>query len=228
MLTEGWRFVYDQSEPTGDYVAKAKVFRVGENVYAIKILIRRSGSTWQLRIRNLHDVERKFTWVVADTEPESAQPWMNLPQTLSFDGLVSQDVTKSLEVRNLGTGPLTMSLGGLIAGSKFKLDHLPMGVYPNGCGKLIITFPAPTSAGTTQELYTGVSNDQYATDSAHHNNRIRLIARTTGRPEGDPTDPRPEIGRCMKPGCPCLDFYPSIGEDRCMACGHKANDHRRY
>ena len=175
-------FVRDRPEPESDPVARAQLFIESAHVYAIRLRIRRPGSAWQLRITNRDDAERRFTWVVADNEPESAQPWLNLPQTLEFNGEVSQDVTRSLDVRNLGTGRLTISAGGLTAGSKFQLDHVPADVAPNHCGKLIITFDAPAAASTTEQRYTASSNDQHATDSAHHNNRVRLVAATT-RPE---------------------------------------------
>jgi hypothetical protein len=224
-------FVRDRPEAASDPVAHAQLFIESEHVYAIRLLIRRPGSMWQLRITNLDDAERKFTWVVADNEPESAQPWLNLPQTLSFDGQVSQDVTRSLDVRNLGTGRLTMSLGGLTTGSKFQLDQVPGDVAPNHCGKLIITFDAPTSAGTTEELYTARSNDQHATDSAHHNNRIRLVARTTTDDPGPP----PRLGPCITchgrgPGQPKCTSFLGVASSPASLCGrdfcrHPARDH---
>jgi hypothetical protein len=111
---------------------------------------------------------------------------------------------------------------------------LPTDVAPNHCGKLIITFDAPTSAGAIEELYTAQSNDRHATDSAHHNNRIRLIARTTV-PEG-PNGPPPddgEFGACRE--CNCRGFkrppgalanHPIFGR-RCRTdgCGHDIDDH---
>lgn len=227
-------FVRARPEDASDPVAKTQLFIESEHVYAIRLRILHPGSTWQLRITNRDDAERKFTWVVADNEPESAQPWLNLPQTLSFDGVVSQDVTRSLDVRNLGTGPLTMSLGGLTTGSKFQLDQVPADVAPNHCGKLIITFDAPSTAATTQELYTAISDDRHATDSAHHNNRIRLVARTAV-PE-DTIDPIPDdsgFGACSE--CRCREFTPPPGSlanhpifgRRCRTegCGHDIDDH---
>jgi hypothetical protein len=228
-------FVRDRPEAASDPVARAQLFIESEHVYAIRILIRRPGSTWQLRITNHDDAERKFTWVVADNEPESAQPWLSLPQTLRFDGNVSQDVTRPLDVRNLGTGPLTMSLGGLTTGSKFQLDQVPTDIAPNHCGKLIITFDAPTSASTIEELYTARSNDRQATDSAHHNNLIRLVA-ITAVPE-EPIDPIPDdsgFGACRE--CRCREFTPPPGSlanhptfgRRCrtVGCGHDITHHR--
>jgi hypothetical protein len=143
-------FVRARPEDASDPVAKTQLFIESEHVYAIRLRILRPGSTWQLRITNRDDAARKFAWVVADNEAESAQPCLNLPPTLHFDGEVSQDITRSLDVRNLGTGFLTMSLGGLEAGSKFQLDQVPTDVAPNHCGKLIITFHAPTSASTIE------------------------------------------------------------------------------
>jgi hypothetical protein len=227
-------FVRDRPEPASEPVSSAQLFIESEHVYAIMILIRHPGSTWQLRITNHDDAERKFTWVVADNEPESAQPWLNLPQTLSFDGAPSQKVTRSLDVRNLGTGFLTMSLGGLSNPSTFQLDQIPTDIASNHCGKLIITFNAPTSASTIEVLYTAISNDRDATASAHHNNRIRLGA-TTGT-SMDPIGPQPDdadFGACRECGCSqfkrprgSLADHPIFGR-RCRreGCGHDIDDH---
>jgi hypothetical protein len=233
-------FVRDRPEAVTDPVASARLFIEGEHVYAIKILIRRPGSTWQLRITNHDEAERKFTWVVADNEPESAQPWLNLPQTLQFNGTLSQDITQSLDVRNLGTGPLTISLGGLPASSQFQIEQVPTDIAPNHCGRLIITFHAPSSAGSIEELYTAESNDQHAADSAHHNNLIRLLARTAPPAVPDkPVDRFPSddasFGACrendgcrsFKPPAGSLASHPIFGR-RCrrVGCGHDISRHR--
>jgi hypothetical protein len=204
-------FIWDRPEATGARVAKAQLFIESEHVYAIRILIDRPGSTWQLRITNNDDAERKFTWVVADNEPESAQPWLNLPQTLSFNGEVGKRIPQSLDVHNLGTGNLTISLGGLVVGSRFQLDLLPADIVPNHCGTLIITFNAPATAGTTEERYTAKNNDKQATESAQHNDRIRLIATTTAAtpPDVSITGVQPDIaGRPV-----LLDFTTSAPID---------------
>jgi len=186
-------FIRDRLEEASAPVARAQLFIEGEHVYAIRILIDRPGSRWQLRITNNDDAERKFTWVVADNEPESAQPWLNLPQTLRFNGAVGHRVTQSVDVPNLGTGNLTISLGGLATGSSFQLDLLPADIVPNHCGELIITFNAPATAGTTEELYIAKNNDHHGTDSAQHNDRIRLIATTTAITP-PPAAPPPVVG----------------------------------
>lgn len=230
-------FIRDRPEPVTEPVASARLFIESEHVYAIRIRIRRPGSTWHLRITNHDGAERKFTWVVADNEPESAQPWLNLPQTLRFEGTVSKDVMQSLNVRNLGTGPLTISLGGLPTSSKFQLDQVPTDIAPNHCGRLIITFHAPSSAASIEEMYTAESNDRHATNSAHHNNRIRLVARAAVPTPIDDTDHIPTdrgFGACNE--CFCREFVPPTGSHvghpvfgrRCRrsGCGHDMSDHR--
>jgi hypothetical protein len=222
-------FVRDQTDPASDPVARAQLFIESEHVYAIRLSITRPGSRWQLRITNQDDGERRFTWVVADNEPESKQPWLNLPQTLNFNGNVSQDVTQSLDVRNLGTGRLTMSGGGLTTGSKFQLDQVPADIAPNHCGKLIITFNAPTAVGTTQELYTAISNDENATDSAHHNDRIRLVATTTEEDTGGQGGQDSGFGACRRfAQCGCRQYTPPPRGTRCATpnCRHEQSEHR--
>jgi hypothetical protein len=225
-------FIRDRLEESSAPVARAQLFIESEHVYAIRILIDRSSSTWQLRITNNDDAERKFTWVVADNEPESAQPWLNLPQALRFDGEVGKKVTQSVDVRNLGTGELTVFLGGLATDSKFQLVPPPADIAPNRCGKLIITFNAPATVGTTHELYTAKSNDNQATKSEQHNNQILLIATTTHTdPDGGDPDTGPpfEGGRCRKCSCPIffgLSSHPVLGR-KCKHsfCGHDIDDH---
>jgi hypothetical protein len=220
-------FVRDRPDPASDPVARAQLFIESEHVYAIKLSITRPGSRWQLRITNHDDAERRFTWVVADNEPESKQPWLNLPRTLNFDGNVSQPVPQSLDVRNLGTGRLTMSLGGLSDGSKFQLDQVPADIAPNHCGKLIITFHAPAEPSATQELYTAISNDDRATESNHHNNRIRLVA-TTAKEEIPPEE-HSGFGRCnFFSQCRCEKFTPPHRGSICATpgCRHDRIQHR--
>jgi hypothetical protein len=225
-------FVRGRPEESSAPVARAQLFIESEHVYAIRILIDRPGSMWQLRITNNDDAERKFTWVVADNEPEAAQPWLNLPQTLRFDAEVGKRVPQSVDVRNLGTGNLTISLGGLDTGSRFQLDLLPADIAPNHCGTLIITFNAPATDGITEELYTAKSNDKQATESAHHNDRIQLIARTTDTDPGTGgTEPGRDFvgGRCL--GCTCPRFFgtsshPVLGRIcQTFNCGHDIDDH---
>jgi hypothetical protein len=221
-------FVRDSPEPETDPVARAQLFIESEHVYAIRLWILRPGSAWQLGITNLDDGERRFTWVVADSELESKQPWLNLPQTLSFDGEVSQDVTRSVDVRNLGTGRLTISVGGLATGSRFQLDQVPADIAPNHCGKLIVTFDAPSEAGTTQELLTVSSNDPHATDTAQHNNRVRLVA-TTREPEPLPDGEFGGFGRCsLFAQCRCAQYTPPPRGTRCATpgCRHDQSRHR--
>lgn len=227
---EGMVFIRDRPEEASAPVARAQLFIEGEHVYAIRILIDRRGSTWQLRITNNDDAERKFTWVVADNEEESKQPWLNLPQALRFDGEVGKRVTQSVDVRNLGTGELEIFLGGLPTDSKFQLDLRPVDIVPNHCGKLIITFNAPATAGTTAELYTVKSNDKQATKSDHHNNQIRFTATTTATdPDGGGTDPddgdiHNPFGRCQQ--CPCPGFRSgSGGICKRPGCRHDSTEH---
>lgn len=227
-------FIRDKPEDASAPVARARLFIESEHVYAIRILIDRPGSRWQLHITNNDDVERKFTWVVADNEPEAFQPWLNLPKTLHFDTEVKKRVPRSVDVRNLGTGMLTISLGGFPTDSRFQLDALPPpNLAPNHCGTLIITFNAPDAPGTTEERYTAKSNDQQATASDQHNNQVRLIATTT-EPDPGPGTTEPgrvfEGGRCHK--CPTCPRFFGTSSHRVLGricqtfnCGHDIADH---
>lgn len=223
-------FVYNRPEEASHPAATAHLFNEGEHVYAIRIDVHQAGSRWQLRITNNDDAERKFTWVVADNDPEAKQPWLNLPQAMSFDCEVSQEVSQSLAVCNHGTGFLTMSLGGLAIGSKFHVDQLPTDIAPNNHKILIITFVATNTAGTIDDVYTAETNDPRATDSAHNNKRIRLTASVSDPfiPDGG------NFGACSE--CTCRGFtpppahlanHPVFGRRcRTVGCGHDMDEHR--
>lgn len=213
-------FIYDNPQGTPPPVAQAQLFLQSENLYAINITIYSPGSNWQLRIRNNDDAAREFTWVVADNETDSAQPWLNLPQVLNFDGDVGKVVSRSLDVPNLGTGKLTISLGGL-DNPRFRIDLPPADIVPNRCGQLVISFSAPDLPGDTAGHYTASSNDMQATASAHHNKLIHLRAKTT-----QPDQPPPETMPCRicHPGR-CPDFEGHYGGDTHAKCTRSVCQH---
>ncbi|MEV5575324.1 hypothetical protein AB0L06_35245 [Spirillospora sp. NPDC052269] len=213
-------FVYDNPQGNPPPVAQAQLFLQPENVYAINITVYTPGSSWQLRIGNKDDTERTFTWVVADNEADSARPWLNLPQVLNFDGDVGTVVTRSLDVPNLGTGKLTISLGGL-DDPRFSIQFPPADIVPNHCGKMTIAFHSPDSEGRTAGLYTANSNDAQATESAHHNNLIHLQAKTTR-----PDQPLPDVSPCRvcHPNR-CPDFVGHSGGDLHAKCERSVCQH---
>jgi hypothetical protein len=225
-------FVRDRPpEEAGARVAKAQLFFQVDNVYLIKIFIDGRGSTWQLHITNNADGERKFTWVVADNLSESEQPWLNLPQNLSFNAEIGKKDSHFVGVRNLGTGNLEISGGGLTGSSSFSLDDFPPAIVPNHCERLVIRFHAPATSGPTTGLYTATSNDKQAAEFTEHNNHISLVAKTTN-PEGPAPDPEPdplEGGRCRICSCPRFfgtGAHPVLGRIcRSHNCGHDVDDH---
>ncbi|MEU6036002.1 hypothetical protein ABZ801_11390 [Actinomadura sp. NPDC047616] len=208
----------------GTRIADATWDDQGDGVSRVQIYLTRPGSTWRLGITNNDTALRQFTWVVADNDPETAQPWLHLPRTLTFEAEVNKTTTRTVDVPNLGTGRLTMTPGGLPTGSRFRVD-LPADITPNHCGKLRVTFTAPSSAGTTEDRYTAKSNDTQATESDYHNNQIRLTARTSSSapPPPPPPPPDPPDGWPCR-SCSCRNYV--AGPNRmCKKCNHSLSRH---
>jgi hypothetical protein len=206
-----------------DHVADASLSDQGDGVYRVQIFITDRSATWQLVITNFDDTQRRFTWVVADNKADAAQPWLNLPPTLSFTAEPGEAVTKAVDVPNLGSAKLTIAQGGLPGTSRFQVT-VPPDIAPNRCGKLTIRFSAPTAPGTTEEDYTAQTNDQLAAPSTQHNNRIHLTATT--KQESGP-DPEPLDGMPCHV-CSCPNFAGSPTGPFNQKCGNRNCRHSRH
>jgi hypothetical protein len=224
LTTEGPVAIHNLPDATGVPVATAELFRKPQDVCAVKVVLHAPGSQWHLQIRNSDAVDRLYTWVVADNAAEASQPWLNLPQTVEFGTFVGEPLRMAVAVGNRGTGPLTLFLGGLASGSRFRfMAPLPADIIPNDVGRLMIQFDPPDMPSSTEELYVARSNDTAATASAEHNDRVRLLAMTTVRPPRPPEPPPPPdlvAGRCHK--CRCREFQPRHVGRACArdSCGH--------
>ena len=214
-----------ESDPSSAPVATATYLVESRDVYLVRVVLHHEGSRWQLQIANNDGSEREFTWVVADTDQDARQPWLNLPQSLEFQAAPGQTVNRTIEVANRGTGPLTLSQGGLRPGSAFQLIDVPRDIPPNACGSLVIQFTAPATVGTTEELYRAASNDPRATESSGHNDRIALRA-VTSQPQGGSGREEDGFGECRR--CTCPQFVSSTAGSRCErpSCGHDITVHR--
>ncbi len=148
-------------------------------VYLVKVDIISPGSTWKMRIKNNDSADHDYTWVVASTDAEASQPWLDLPPTLSFDVLTGQAVPLALRAANKGTGALTFSeAAGTPLGPGFVLTAVPAPIGPNACGDLQTTFTGPAAPGPSTATHTFVSNDPRALAGFSHNNQVTLSAKT--------------------------------------------------
>ncbi|MGH9280790.1 MAG: vWA domain-containing protein [Acidimicrobiales bacterium] len=162
--------------------ANTQVTVEANDVYLITVFIFNPGNPWQLEIRN-NDAGsgHGFTWVVASTNAESHQPWIDIPSTLAYNVLTGQVVPQTVQVANRGTGPLTVSPPMAPPGPGFAVT-VPPAVNPNACGNLQVTFTGPGTPGTSAADYTVASDDTTAQLVAGHNRRVHLST-TTGRLE---------------------------------------------
>jgi hypothetical protein len=163
----------------------------GRGVYLLELFkATQQPIDWQIRFRNNDPAaERRFTWVVADQEPQTRQPWIDAPTTLAFEVPTGQVRSSSFHVANCGTGRLDLNdRDGDDLGAGFVLATvMPHAVAPNSCAEMKITFAAPDTTGTKTSVYIVTSNDIKAQPTAGHNQRVDLKA-TTRRPLWKPGD----------------------------------------
>ena len=172
----------------GTEIGSAAVTAEGNGIFRVEVILQVTGSAWQLQIRNNHGVDaRQFTWVVADNQAETAQPWMEISHTLNFDDvfapdklLTGQTWDAALSVTNKGTGVLTLTdVPGPLGVSAFEIrPPVPGPINPGSCGNITIRLNAPANAGVVSpHQYTVGGNDTTATSgnpAASHNRRVDL------------------------------------------------------
>ena len=147
-------------------------------IYKLELTVN-NPATYGIRIVNNDGAaSHDFTWVVADNDADSQQPWIKVASSLSFNVLTNQTVPLAVEVDNLGTGPLQISdANGLAVGAGFTLTGVPGPILPNQAipASVQITFVGPASSGSGAGSYSITSNDP---STANHNHVIALSART--------------------------------------------------
>jgi glucose/arabinose dehydrogenase len=176
--------------PGGEGLQVANVGLVSVEVgdmYLIRISVFHPGSSWKIQIANndpasAHD----FTWVVADNETQTRQPWIDAPTTLGFEVFAGQIKQQDFRIVNRGTGPLEIKdHNGADLGARFVLTTVPNVIHPNSCADAQITFTSPDTPGTNETRYTVDSSDTTAQLAPGHNRSINLSATTQrGLPPG--------------------------------------------
>ena len=127
-----------------DYVGDVQLVTAGEaaNVFQIRMgFDQNSAETWELGIRNTDAVACEFTWVVAESLAETAQPWiMVAPVTLPYNVLVNKAIDQSVTVFNKGTGTLNVTAVNPALTSGFAVTTaLPLAVAPGTSANLAVT-----------------------------------------------------------------------------------------
>ncbi|MCX5001197.1 VWA domain-containing protein [Streptomyces sp. NBC_00638] len=175
-----------RSDNPADYVGDVQQFSEANNVYRIRVgFDKDTTEAWQFGIRNKDlSAAREFTWVVADSEAEAAQPWIVVsPARHAFPALVGDSLEQRVQVSNKGTGPLTITAIAPALPVGFTLGStLPLMVPPSGTAPLTIKFdapdtpPAPDGQITARIALTATPPDTTASSSAGHNQEVSLTA----------------------------------------------------
>lgn len=100
----------------GENVPVAYGFKYGEqgnNVYLIKVVVGELDTSWKMSITNNDSSLHEFTWVVANSDGKSKQPWIEVETTqVDFPGHHLTGVLsnpKPITIHNRGTGTLTLT-----------------------------------------------------------------------------------------------------------------------
>ena len=156
------------------------------NVYLLKVVIDIAGTTLLMRITNNTADPHDFVWVVADSDANSQQPWIQVaPTSLAYTALVNQTATQtaqSLQINNRGTGSMTVStITPGIAAPYAVNSGLPATLPPNpaSVSNVVIGFNAPATTGTTAASSYTTDGDPGAVAGSGRNNAFSLSANTT-------------------------------------------------
>ncbi|MFI7690050.1 hypothetical protein ACIBQ6_13320 [Nonomuraea sp. NPDC049655] len=162
-----------------EQAANARMTAEADDVYLVHVTILVHIAKWQLQLVNNETAPRGFVWVVADQKDDSRQPWIDLPLALDFAADVGQEVTRSVQVVNRGTGTLTIGDSeGFQPGPGLVLTSVPTSLKPNACANLDITFTGAPGPATVHAVYDVTSNDTKAKTTTGHNHRLALTAVT--------------------------------------------------
>jgi len=78
-------------------------------IYLVLLSIKRPGSIWQIELRNTAAEPANFTWTVANSDAESRQTWIHLPEILNFGfQRFGYSQTGTVDVINRGSRELTI------------------------------------------------------------------------------------------------------------------------
>lgn len=172
----------------GEYVAD--VWLIGSaSVHEVRIgFFADTAEDWRLGIRNNDGAgAREFTWVVADSAGETAQPWIHVsPAALSYSAISEAPVDQSTQVCNKGTGPLKLTALGPALPSEFTVQTaLPLEIPPSGTASLGIRFTTPSTPPVPDTVLAVVSPTTSPVDSTAgvsdgHNQRLSLTGSIIG------------------------------------------------
>ncbi len=164
--------------PTATRVATAFYRAEPDGVYRVDVVVSLPGRLWQLRLGNTGSAALRFTWVVADTEPETRQPWIDVTERVELVAASGDVVTGGLFVTNSGTAELTLDDPvGTRPAPEVEITAVPPPLPPGGSGELRLAFTGPSAPTRRTVEYTVASNDTGAGQESGHNRRAHLALR---------------------------------------------------
>lgn len=176
-------FIYDLPggmAGAGQYVADC--FRTAEagGIYLITVILYVTGSTWHLKIENPGGVPRKFVFVVADSDINSKQSWIDVNTTLTsppFEVLINYTGNFNVDIHNFGTGPLSIASGTLAGADAASYTFVPpvATILSNAFLTVPVTMLAVTTPKTISAALNLTSNDPTAPLTiAGHNSKVNI------------------------------------------------------
>lgn len=149
-----------------------------------------SAESWNIGIYNPDATERKYTWVVAGTEAETAQPWLSVPTgALSITSLVNRPnetpdkiirISRSVQVSNYGTAPLNVdALNPALPATLEAVGGPPFTVAPGESADLVLRYTPPTTGPTQLSrvvTLTSTPADTTAGTTGSHNKTFQIQA----------------------------------------------------
>jgi|GEM_PF-4907601 len=179
---------------SAETVANARMYEESDGVYLVQILfpLDTTGNSWELQIENTSGSARDFVWVVADSDADSFQPWLDVRNTgaeLPFECggghvLVDRPAYGQVQVTNLGTGPLAFTdTPGPLGGSDFELLSVPIPLGTKRCETFLVQYNAPATPGASADHVWDIGSDdvEAVTDSGSEHNRRVTISGAAGR-----------------------------------------------
>jgi hypothetical protein len=172
--------IFDAPGDTGNYVADCLLSPQPNGVYLINVfLYLTTASTWKLTIVNNDVVNRGFVFVVADSDANSQQPWIEMETAIHFDALITETGNQALRIFNYGTGPLTISTSSPTGPGAASFTFAPPGgasVNPNSSLDIPVTLVSVATPQALSATLDVASNDSLAQKATGHNSEVALSA----------------------------------------------------
>ncbi len=158
--------IFSRPGGAGAEAANATLQPEGGGLHLVRLFLHERGKRWQLRLKNnVPSGPRGFVWVVARSDAEARQPWIEMPGELAFKTNLSQSFTRALPIINRGTGVLQITdRPGTALGGGFTLVEVPGPIAPNAVGHARLRFDGLTTPGEVRSLYAPASNDVAASE----------------------------------------------------------------